>query len=106
MRGCQFDIDGGNNSATEGARWQAKTPAPPRDLHPARAVFQEGAQAMTAAWMAQFAQGLGFDLAGALARHRKILPYFLERVLAAVFQAEAHLNDLRSEERRVGKECR
>ena len=49
---------------------------------------------MAAAGVAQFAERLGFNLADTLARHCEILPHFLERVLAAVFQAEAHLDDL------------
>ena len=44
--------------------------------------------------MAQLAQSFGFDLADALARHGEILADFLERVLAAVLQAEAHFDDL------------
>ena len=49
---------------------------------------------MAAAGVAQFAQRLGFDLADALARDREVLADFFERVLAAVLQAEAHLDDL------------
>ena len=55
---------------------------------------QKRAQAMAAAGMAQFAQRLGFDLADAFARHGEVLADFFERVLAAVLQAEAHLDDL------------
>ena len=43
--------------------------------------------------MAQFAQRLGFNLADAFAGDRELLADFFERVLAAVFQAEAHLDD-------------
>src|SRR5450755_4370174 len=42
--------------------------------------------------MPQLPQGLGLDLADALARNREALPDFFQRVLAAVFQAEAHLD--------------
>src|SRR5579875_3034871 len=59
-----------------------------------RAVFEEIAEAMTAAGMAKLAQGLGFDLADALARDGEVLPDLFEGVLAAVLQAEAHLDDL------------
>src|SRR5579859_6618274 len=44
--------------------------------------------------MPQFAQGFGFDLADAFAGDRKRLADLFERVLGAVFQAEAHLDDL------------
>src|SRR5581483_4471799 len=44
--------------------------------------------------MAQLAQCLGFNLADALARDGKALPYFLEGMLAAVVQPEAHLDHL------------
>jgi len=43
--------------------------------------------------MAQFAERLGFDLADALAGDRERLADFFEGVLAAVVQAEAHLDD-------------
>ena len=43
--------------------------------------------------MPQLAQRLGFDLPDAFAGDGERLPYFFERVLAAVFQAEAHLDD-------------
>src|SRR5258706_10625117 len=42
--------------------------------------------------MPQLAQGLGFDLADAFAGDREALPDFFQRVLAAVFQAEAHFD--------------
>src|SRR5208282_4095614 len=59
-----------------------------------QAGIQERAQAVAAAGVAQFAQSLGLDLADALARHREMLADLFERMLAAVLQAEAHLNDL------------
>ena len=43
--------------------------------------------------MAQLAQGLGFDLADALAGDLEGLADFLEGVLGAVLEAEAHLDD-------------
>src|SRR5580700_1920388 len=42
--------------------------------------------------MPQFAQGLGFDLADAFAGYRETLPDLFQGVLAAVFEAEAHLD--------------
>src|SRR5204863_10168373 len=56
--------------------------------------FQEGLQLAAAAGVAQLAERLGLDLADALARDREILADLFERVLAAVAQAEAHLDDL------------
>src|ERR1041385_6453675 len=44
--------------------------------------------------MTQFAQRLRLDLADAFARNGELLPHFLERMLAAVFQPEAHLDHL------------
>ena len=44
--------------------------------------------------MPQLAQRLGLDLADALAGEGEHLAHFLERVLVAVFQPEAHLDDL------------
>ena len=43
--------------------------------------------------MAQLAQGLGFDLADAFAGDLERLANFLQRVLAAISQAKAHLDD-------------
>src|SRR5215471_11061446 len=58
------------------------------------APFQERLQPPAARRMAQLAQRLGFDLPDALARDGEALADFLERVLAAVADAEAHLDDL------------
>src|SRR5262245_32827585 len=44
--------------------------------------------------MTQLAERLRFDLADALARDSEALTYFLERVLAAVADAEPHLDHL------------
>ena len=43
--------------------------------------------------MPQLAQRLRLDLPDALARHLEALPHLFQRVLGAVFQAEAHLDD-------------
>src|SRR5689334_20752727 len=55
--------------------------------------IEEGAEAVAAAGVAQFAEGFCFDLADALAGDREVLADFFERVLAAVLEAEAHLDD-------------
>src|SRR5262245_27190136 len=44
--------------------------------------------------MAQLAQRLGLDLADALAGHGEVLAHLFQRVLAAVAEAEAHLDHL------------
>src|SRR2546426_12599126 len=44
--------------------------------------------------MPQLSERLGLDLPDALARDREALAHFFERVLAAVTDAEAHLDDL------------
>src|SRR5215472_11201509 len=59
-----------------------------------KAGIEECAQAMTAAGMPQFPQGFRFDLADTLAGYGKMLADFFERMLAAVLQAKAHLDDL------------
>ena len=43
--------------------------------------------------MAQFSQGLGFDLPDAFAGNGEGLTNFLERVIVAVVQAKAHPDD-------------
>ena len=53
----------------------------------------EGLQLAAAAGVAQLAQGLGFDLADALAGDLEALADLFEGVLGAVFEAEAHLDD-------------
>jgi hypothetical protein len=59
-----------------------------------RGEFEEGAELAQAGGVPQLAQGLGFDLADALAGEGEHLAHFLKRVLAAVFQPEAYLDDL------------
>ena len=54
----------------------------------------EGAEFARTGWVAQLAQGLRFDLADALAGDGKGLADFFQRVFAAIFEAEAHLDDL------------
>ena len=44
--------------------------------------------------MPQLSQRLGFDLPDAFSGYCERLAYFFERVLAAVFQPKAHLDDL------------
>jgi len=44
--------------------------------------------------VAELAQRLGFDLPNAFSRHLEALPNLFERVLGAIFQAEAHLDDV------------
>src|SRR5437016_14048195 len=43
--------------------------------------------------MPQFPQRFGFNLPDTLASHGERLAYFFQRVLAAVFQPKAHLDD-------------
>ncbi len=59
----------------------------------ARGAFEEGAQLARTRRMTQLAQRFRFDLADAFARDGERLADFFERVLAAVVQAEAHLDD-------------
>src|SRR5690349_23520891 len=60
----------------------------------ARTSFEERTQLAAARRMAQLAQRLRFDLPDALAGDREALADFLERVLAAVADAEPHLDHL------------
>jgi hypothetical protein len=57
-----------------------------------RSEFEEDAELARA--VAQLAQRLGFDLADTFTGEGESLAHFLERVLAAVLQPEAHLDDL------------
>src|SRR4051812_19671160 len=59
-----------------------------------RAALEKGAQFARPRRMAQLAQRLRFDLANPFARDREALTDFLERVLAAVADAEPHLDRL------------
>jgi hypothetical protein len=59
-----------------------------------RGEFEQGAELARAGGVPQLAQGLGFDLADRFAGEGERLAHFLERVLAAVLQPEAHLDDL------------
>src|ERR1035441_679227 len=63
-------------------------------LASASPVFQKGAQTVAAAGMPQLPQRLSFDLPDALARYGEVLPHLFERVLAPIFQAKPHLDDL------------
>ncbi len=56
--------------------------------------FEEGPELACAGGVAQLAKRLGFDLADALPGEGERLSHFFERVLPAVFQPEAHLDDL------------
>src|SRR6185437_900123 len=56
--------------------------------------FEKRLQATAARRVAQLAERLGLDLADALAGDGEALADFFERVLAAVADAEAHLDDL------------
>src|SRR5581483_9040778 len=55
--------------------------------------IQESSQLPRARRMPQLAQCLGFYLPDTFAGYRKRLADFFERVLAAVFQTKAHLDD-------------
>src|SRR5262245_17555351 len=59
-----------------------------------RPSLQERAKLPAAGWMSQLPERLGFDLPDALAGDGEALPDFLERVLAAVADAEPHLDYL------------
>src|SRR3981081_2752354 len=56
--------------------------------------FEKRAKLAAARRMAQLAERLGLDLPDALTRDREALTDFLEGVLAAVPDAEPHLDDL------------
>src|ERR671921_724630 len=58
------------------------------------APFEKGAQLSRSRRVPQLAQRLGLDLPDAFARDREALAHLLERVLAAVADAEPHLNHL------------
>src|SRR2546425_11706812 len=59
-----------------------------------RSSFQEAPPLRPLGWVSELAQGLGLDLADALPGDRKVLPDLLERVLAAIREAEAEAQHL------------
>jgi hypothetical protein len=59
-----------------------------------RAEFEESSKLVRPRRVAQLAQRFVFDLANALAGDGERLAHFFERVLVAIVQAEAHLDDL------------
>src|SRR5262245_57294922 len=62
--------------------------------HPLGAAFEERAQLAAPRGVTELPQRLRLDLPYALARDREALADFLERVLAAVADAEPHLDHL------------
>ena len=73
-------------------RLRPQLPNPERDLHLFHA-FDKGFELARPRRMTQLAQRLGFNLPDALARYLEALAHFFERMLGAVFEAEAHLDD-------------
>src|SRR5213076_1983815 len=74
--------------------------------HHTRSGLQEAPELLRARWVAELAQGLGLDLSDALAGDREVLSDLLQRVLAAVGEAEAEpqhllLNTLTPREEKV-----
>src|SRR5262249_44330793 len=67
---------------------------PPPFAHALRPSFEERLQLAAARWVPQLAERLRFDLPDALAGDREALADFLQRVLAAVSNAEPHLDHL------------
>src|SRR5215469_66657 len=53
---------------------------------------QKSFKAMGAGWMAQFPQGLGFNLADSFASHMKFQADLLQRMFGPVFKAKSHSN--------------
>src|SRR5208282_3137611 len=64
----------------------------PRQSVIVRGAFEERAEFARARRMPQLAQSLRLDLPNTLAGDGERLPHFLERVFAAVVEAEAHLD--------------
>src|SRR5438093_3193393 len=82
LEGCQARVGRGTFTCTGG-----RVRLDPRP-------FQEGLELPAPTRMPQLAQRLRLDLADALAGDGEVLAHFLQRVLRAVAQAEAHLDDL------------
>src|SRR2546427_2744851 len=59
-----------------------------------RGACEEGTECARARGLAQLAERFGFDLADTLTGEGKRLAHFPKRVLTAVLQPEAHLDDL------------
>src|SRR5262245_8937017 len=80
-------------------QWTARELSVPRERGGSRrrqksSGLQEAPELLGPRGMAELAQRLGLDLADALARHREVLADLLQRVLAAVGQAEAQAQHL------------
>src|SRR5208282_3563567 len=56
--------------------------------------LEEAVKVASPGWVPQFAQGLGFDLADALAGHAVQIANFLEGVAVAIDQPKAHFEDV------------
>src|SRR6476620_1222312 len=67
-------------------------PLPFAIYHPLGTAFEERTQLAAPRGMTQFAERLGFALSDAFARDGEALADLLERVLAAVADAEPHLD--------------
>src|SRR5690349_21544060 len=55
-----------------------------------QSIIQKASELPAPAWVLQFPERLGFDLADTLARDRELLADFLERVVGVHTDAEAH----------------
>ena len=80
-----------DNAVVVGSRRAPSRKRAPDGLDPAP--LQERLELAAAAGVAELAEGLRLDLADPLAGDLEALAHFLERVLRAVADAEAHLDD-------------
>src|SRR6266545_1303783 len=73
------------NFELETDNWKLPSSAP---------AFEKRPELATSRWVTQLAQRLGLNLSDALSRDGEILTDLFERVLAAIADAETHLDDL------------
>src|SRR5262249_18054153 len=105
-RACERGSSGASASrsgmpAVRDTRWSristcaSSSSCRPRSRRPDPKLVHEALEQPAAARVAELAQGLGLDLADALARHPEAVPALLEGVAALLADAEAHLEHLR-----------
>jgi hypothetical protein len=58
-----------------------------------KSIIEEGPEHPRSAWVLELSDCLGLDLPNALARHRKLLADFLQRVVAVHAETKAHAHD-------------
>src|SRR6478609_3162444 len=94
MDACDRILDHGRRQRRSAEKEKAGPKRPGlRTRYRQLSAFQEWLESARPAWVPQLPQRLRFDLPDALAGDREALTDFFERVLGALADAEAHLDD-------------